>query len=77
MHNISWFGAFVTLFSKALGLPVITKLPNIGDVGIRGTRRGPFGFLRIARFKLSDSIVALTPESIAELDSMAIPWGMY
>src|SRR5262245_21280242 len=31
VHNVSWFGAFITLFSKALGLPVITKLPNIAD----------------------------------------------
>ena len=58
VHNISWFGAFVTLFAKALGLPVITKLPNIGDFGIPGIRRGPFGFLRIALLKGSDAIIA-------------------
>jgi glycosyltransferase involved in cell wall biosynthesis len=73
VHNISWFGAFVTLFSKALGLPVITKLPNIGDFGIPGTRRGPFGFLRIALLKRSDAIVAMTPESVAELDGIGYP----
>jgi len=67
VHNISWFGAFVTLFSKALGLPVITKLPLTGDGGIPGMRRGPFGFLRIALLKRSDAIVAMTPESVAEL----------
>jgi glycosyltransferase involved in cell wall biosynthesis len=70
VHNISWFGAFVTLFSKAVGLPVITKLPNIGDFGITGMRRGPFSFLRIALLKVSDAIVAMTPESVAELDSI-------
>ncbi|MGH9904768.1 MAG: glycosyltransferase family 4 protein, partial [Pyrinomonadaceae bacterium] len=48
VHNVSWFGAFVMLFAKALGLPVITKLPNVGDFGIPGMRRRPFGFLRIA-----------------------------
>jgi glycosyltransferase involved in cell wall biosynthesis len=67
VHNISWFGAFVTLFSKAVGLPVITKLPNIGDFGITGMRRGPFSFPRIALLKVSDAIVAMTPESVAEL----------
>lgn len=67
VHNISWFGAFVTLFSKAVGLPVITKLPSIGDFGITGMRRGPFSFLRIALLKVSDAIVAMTPESVAEL----------
>jgi glycosyltransferase involved in cell wall biosynthesis len=70
VHNISWFGAFVTLFSKAVGLPVITKLPNIGDFGITGMRRGPFSFLRIALLKVSDAIVAMTPESVAELDGI-------
>jgi glycosyltransferase involved in cell wall biosynthesis len=73
VHNNSWFGAFVTLFAKALGLPVITKLPNIGDFGIPGMRRGPFGFLQIALLKVSDAIVAMTPESVAELDGVGYP----
>ena len=73
VHNISWFGAFVTLFAKALGLPVITKLPNIGDFGIPGMRRRPFGFLRIALLKGSDAIVAMTPESVAELAGIGYP----
>jgi glycosyltransferase involved in cell wall biosynthesis len=73
VHNVSWFGAFVTLFAKALGLPVITKLPNIGDFGVPGMRRGPFGFLRITLFKRSDAIIAMTPESVAELDGIGYP----
>ena len=73
MHNVSWFGAFVTLFAKALGLPVITKLPNIGDFGIPGMRRRPFGSLRIALLKRSDAIIAMTPESVAELDGIGYP----
>ena len=73
VHNISWFGAFVTLFAKALGLPVITKLPNIGDFGIPGMRRRPFGFLRIALLKRSDAIIAMTPDSVAELAGSGYP----
>jgi glycosyltransferase involved in cell wall biosynthesis len=73
VHNVSWFGAFVTLLAKALGLPVITKLPGIGDAGIPGMRRGPFGFLRIALFKRSDAIIAMTPESMAELEGIGYP----
>jgi glycosyltransferase involved in cell wall biosynthesis len=73
VHNVSWFGAFVTVFAKALGLPVITKLPNIGDFGVPGMRRGPFGFLRITLFKRSDAIIAMTPESVAELDGIGYP----
>jgi glycosyltransferase involved in cell wall biosynthesis len=73
VHNVSWFGAFVTLFAKALGLPVIAKLPNIGDFGIPGMRRAPFGFLRVALFKRSDAIIAMTPESVAELEGIGYP----
>ena len=73
VHNNSWFGAFVTLVAKMLGLPVITKLPNVGDFGIPGMRRRLFGFLRIALLKGSDAIVAMTPESAAELDSIGYP----
>jgi glycosyltransferase involved in cell wall biosynthesis len=73
VHNVSWFGAFVTVFAKVLGLPVITKLPNIGDFGIPGMRRRPFGFLRIALLKRSDAIIAMTPESLVELDGSGYP----
>lgn len=70
VHNTSWFGAFVTIFAKSLGLPVMTKLPNIGEFGIPGMRRGPFGLVRIALLKGSDAIVAITPESVAELEAI-------
>ncbi len=73
VHSVSWFGTFVTLLAKALRLPVITKLPNIGDQGIPGMRRGRFGFLRIAMFKRSDAVAAMAPESVAELDSIGYP----
>jgi len=73
VHNISWFGAFVTMFAKALGLPVITKLPNIGDFGVPGMRRGPLGFFRIALLKRSNAVIAMTPESIEELADIGYP----
>lgn len=75
VHNTSWFGVFMTLFAKLLGLPVITKLPNIGDFGIPGIRRGPFGFLRVALLKGCDGIVAMTPESVLELNGIGYPKG--
>jgi len=73
VHNISWFGAFVTLIAKAWGLPVITKLPGIGDSGIPAIGRRAFGFLRIALLKCSDAIIAMTPESVAELADIGYP----
>jgi glycosyltransferase involved in cell wall biosynthesis len=73
VHNTSWFGAFITLFAKALRLPVITKLPNSGDFGVAAMRRQRFGFLRVALLKTSDAIIAMTPESLAELSSIGYP----
>jgi len=73
VHNVSWFGAYVSLLARALGLPVISKLPNSGDFGVPGMRRGPFGRLRVALFKRSDAVIAMTPESVAELDAIGYP----
>ncbi len=73
IHNISWIGAFVTLFAKVLKLPVITKLPNIGDHGIPGMQDGAVGFLLVALLKRADSIVAMTPESLVELACIGFP----
>jgi len=73
VHNISWFGAFVTVLAKVLRLPVITKLPNFGNFGIPAMRRSPLGSLRTALLKWSDAIIAMTPESVAELQSIDYP----
>jgi glycosyltransferase involved in cell wall biosynthesis len=73
VHNVSWFGAFVTLMAKALGLPVLTKLPGIGESGIPGMRQGPLGALRLAVLKRSDAIIAMTPDSVSELDEIGYP----
>ena len=75
VHNISWFGAFVTLFAKLLGIPVLTKLPNTGKSGIPGMLRRPFGDLRVALLKHADAIVALNPENVAELSHIDYPSG--
>lgn len=73
VHNISWFGAFASVVAKVLRLPVITKLPNFGEFGIPGMRRNRFGSLQIALLKRCDAIIAMTPESVAELDSIGYP----
>jgi glycosyltransferase involved in cell wall biosynthesis len=73
VHCISWLGAFATVFAKALGLPVITKLPNVRDFGIPAMNRGLFGCLRVALLKSSDAIIAMTSESLEELDAIRYP----
>jgi glycosyltransferase involved in cell wall biosynthesis len=70
VHNVSWFGCFVSLFAGMLGLPVITKLPNVGEFGVPGMRRGRLGSVRVALLKRSDAIIAMTPESVTELQQI-------
>ncbi|MEO8217774.1 MAG: glycosyltransferase family 4 protein [Acidobacteriota bacterium] len=73
VHNISWFGAFVTIFARLFGLPVITKLPGNGDFGIPMIRRRTLGIFRLALLKRCDAIIAMTPESATELESIGYP----
>jgi glycosyltransferase involved in cell wall biosynthesis len=70
VHNISWFGAFTIAVAKLLKLPVITKLPGNGEFGIPAMRRRALGFVRVALLKRSDAVIAMTVESIAELQAI-------
>ncbi|MGH7869229.1 MAG: glycosyltransferase family 4 protein, partial [Candidatus Dormibacteraceae bacterium] len=75
VHCISSFGTFVALLSKAMGLPVVTKLPGAGPAGIPGIRCGPLGLLRLTSLRRSDVVVALAPESLDELSEISYPAG--
>jgi glycosyltransferase involved in cell wall biosynthesis len=67
LHNISWFGAFVILAAKAIGKPVLAKLPNVGKFGLPGMRKGVLGRYKQNIFLSADSIVAMCEESMQEL----------
>jgi glycosyltransferase involved in cell wall biosynthesis len=73
VHNITWFGAFVTVVAKLCRLPVIIKLPNFGAYGITHETQRLFGWLRILLLRMADCVVALTPESVQELRSIGFP----
>ncbi len=73
VHNTSWFGGLATVLAKCLGVPVLTKLPNYGQFGIPDVRYRRFGYLRVALLKLSDAVVAMTPESALELTDIGFP----
>lgn len=73
VHLISWFGAFAVLLAKIFGMPVITKLANIGEYGLPGIRRRLFGGIRTRLLKMSDAIIAMTPESILEIADVNYP----
>ena len=73
VHQNSLAGLYAILIGRLLGKPVLTKLPNIGDLGVPGIQSLAFGTLRIAALKQSAGIVAMTRESVAELNAIGYP----
>ncbi len=67
LHQHSWVGLYVILLAKLLGKPILTKLPNVGDLGLPGQRRQPLGWLKQVVLLRSDAFVAMSAESAAEL----------
>jgi glycosyltransferase involved in cell wall biosynthesis len=73
VHHISWFGLFVILAARFLGKPVLTKLPNVQDFGLPGLAASRFGGLKEEIVRLSDAAVAMSRESLRELESIGFP----
>jgi len=73
IHQFTLFGVYLQVLSKMLGLPVITKLPNIGKAGIPGIKKRPLGKLQIRILKWADGIVAMNKYSIDELANINYP----
>jgi glycosyltransferase involved in cell wall biosynthesis len=73
VHQYSWFGLFSIIVAKLLRKPVITKLPNVGERGIPGLHKGLLGWLKIAILKSSDAIVAMSKQSLIELQEIGFP----
>lgn len=73
LHQHSWVGLFVILLAKLLGKPIVTKLPNVGKLGLPGLRRGTFGWLRLFILLKSDAIVAMSAQSKQELMEAGYP----
>src|SRR5690606_15127474 len=69
----SWFGLYSILVAKLLGKATITKLPNIGIHGIPGILASRFGRLKLSILLNSDAIVAMSRESIFELEAVNFP----
>lgn len=75
LHQFSWFGVFVLLVARLLGKPVLTKLPSVGIFGLPALAASPFGALKISIFKMTDAAVAMSRESLGELDAIGFPPG--
>lgn len=75
VHNISWFGAWVITVGKFLGKPVLSKLPNVGEHGIPWMRSRKLGRWLVAAFKNSAAVIAMSEESVIELQQINYPEG--
>jgi glycosyltransferase involved in cell wall biosynthesis len=67
LHQHSWVGLYVILLARLLRKPILTKLPNIGDLGLPGLRRRFLGGLRQRILLSSDAMIAMSAASVREL----------
>lgn len=73
LHHPNLFGLLVILTSKALGIPILTKLPNVGHWGLPGLRSEMLGALKLKILLSSDALVAMCQESLDELSEARFP----
>ena len=67
VHQQSWIGLYVIFLSKLLGIPVLTKLPSWGELGVESIVNSFLGNLRKKILFSSNGIVVITKQSINEL----------
>jgi glycosyltransferase involved in cell wall biosynthesis len=75
LHQHSWFGLYTILAAKLLQKAILAKLPNVGKFGLPGMAAQGFGRLKLAILLRSDALVAMSRESLAELDQARFPSG--
>jgi glycosyltransferase involved in cell wall biosynthesis len=75
VHVFSGFGLFFIALARLYGKPVLVKLPNVGDDGLPGLGRQRLGRLRLWLFGRADAVVAMTTDSLRELDAIRFPRG--
>jgi len=73
LHQHSWFGLFSILLAKVLAKPIVTKLPNVGKLGLPGLKAHFLGSIKERILRCSDALVAMSPESISELAVSGFP----
>lgn len=75
VHQHSWISVLVIQLARLLGKPTLAKLANVGEFGLPGMGRNPFGRVRRWLFLRSDAVVAMSEESIRELRHLNYPEG--
>ena len=75
LHQHSWFGLFTILVARWLKIPILTKLPNVGEFGLPGLASQGFGSLKLSILLSADAVVAMSRESLSELQQAKFPTG--
>jgi glycosyltransferase involved in cell wall biosynthesis len=73
LHQHSWFSLYAILIAKLLRKPVLTKLPNVGRLGIPGVRAERLGSLKLKILFASDALIAMSDQSLQELRTEGYP----
>ncbi len=73
LHQFSWFGIFTIVSARLLRKPILTKLANVGPLGIPGMLELPLGGVMLKILQWSDALVAMSEESISEATSHGFP----
>lgn len=70
VHVFSGFGLFLILLARFYRKPVLVKLPNVGASGLPGLASSVLGPLKIKVFARADAVVAMSKESLSELQAI-------
>lgn len=66
-HVFSGFGLFLIMLAKHARVPILVKLPSVGNGSLPGLTVGLLGRIRGAVFRRADAVVAMSRQSLDEL----------
>ncbi|MBW7881853.1 MAG: glycosyltransferase family 4 protein [Caldilineaceae bacterium] len=75
LHQFSWFSIYVTLAAKLLGKQVMMKLSTVGTRSLPGLAASRLGGIKLAIFRMTDVVIAMSRQSLDELCDIHFPPG--
>jgi glycosyltransferase involved in cell wall biosynthesis len=73
LHQFSWFSIYVILVAKLLGKQVMMKLSTVGPRSLPGLKTARLGTIKLAVFRMTDVVIAMSRQSLDELDGIDFP----
>lgn len=75
VHQLSWFSLLVIAVAKLLGKRVLMKLSTVGPLSLPGISASRLGAVKLAVIRNADAIVAMSRQSLDELEGIRFPRG--